>query len=127
MSDSVRKDLKRTLNEALSKNFQTEMGQKVRVERHQIAGSERKDALREVLQDIAKDMQTTGDVPKEMDYLGSFSVHVYYASALNEMAFATLNAPGRCSFNVAEAASAELFGAICEGYGVRRQKKRSGL
>lgn len=125
MSDSDKK-IRQHLNEALSQKYQTQMGQKVLVERHTIHSNERRDQLREVLEDIAKDLQTVGDVPREIEHIGSFSIHVYYSSALNQMIFASVNAPGKCSFNVAESASAELFGTICEQYGVRRQKKRSG-
>lgn len=124
---SGEKKVRQHLNDALSEKYQTQVGQKVLVERHKLHDNERRSALKEVLTDIAGDLQTIGDVPRGAEHIGSFSVHAYYAPTLEQMFFATVNAPGKCTFNVAESASAELFGTICEQYGVRRQKKRSGL
>ena len=104
-----------------------QMGQKVLVERSALEG-ERTEQLREVLADIGKDLQQQGPdgVSPTLEYLGSFSVHVYYSNALKAMCFATLNNLGKVHFNVAEDACRELFGTVCENYGQKRPVRRSG-
>ena len=119
----------RPLDEAtsafLKQKYATEMGQKVLIERHKIQNSAMS-ALREVLSDIGKDLQTQRVVTEGIEYWGTFSVHVYYSHALNRMEFATVTSPGKTPFNVAEDATRELFGSICEDYGHKRQTRRSG-
>lgn len=130
MSEAGRpKKTTRPIDEAtstfLKQKYSTEMGQKVLVERHKIQNSAMS-ALREVLSDIGKDLQTQRIVTEGIEYLGSFSVHIYYSQVLNRMEFATVTNPGKTPFAVAEDASRELFGSICEDYGHKRPIRRSG-
>ena len=117
----------RATEEFLRLKHQDEMGQKVLVERSTLDGS-RADELREVLADIGRDLQQQGPsgVNKELDYMGSFSVHVYFAHGTKSMCFASVNKPGKVPFNVAEDACRELFGTVCENYGHKRPVRRSG-
>lgn len=125
LKDAIDKKVKAATDAALAQKYNSDMGQKVHIERHRVEGA-RVDELRDVLRDIAKDLQETGTVTKEIKYLGSFSVHVYYSEVMKRMEFATLSAPDHVPFNVAEDASREMFGTICETYGKPRQKRRSG-
>lgn len=117
--------LREATNELMAKQFETEMGQKVRVERHKMS-SDRIAQLRDVLREMGKDLQAQDVATKDLDYLGSFSVHVYASHALQQMFFHTLTAPDKCNFQIADAAMRELNGSVQEDYGQVRQKRRSG-
>lgn len=125
MSKEDAKKLREATNAHLAQKFQTELGQKVLVERHVVA-NERMDQLREVLRDIAKDLQAEDPATREQTYLGSFSVHVYTSELLRQMTFQVLTAPDHCTYDVADAALRELNGSVMETYGHKRQKRRSG-
>ena len=125
MSKEDSRKLVDATQEFLKQKYVTDMGQKVLVERHKIDGSA-VDQLRDVLRDIGKDLQEQGVTTKEIKYLGSFSVHVYYSEIMKRMEFASLTAPDLVHFNVAEDAIRELWGSVCETYGRKRQKRRSG-
>lgn len=123
-----RKKIQQALtNDMLTESFQTELGQKALVQRTTVDADERQDQLREVLSDIAKDLSATGVAPKGMEYLGSFSVHVYHSKVLRTAAFAVLNNGARVPFDLADAAMRELTGSVVEYHGRRRQKLRSGF
>jgi hypothetical protein len=84
--------------------------------------------LREVLSDIGKDLQKIGVAPKGMEYMGSFSVHVYANEGLKgTYAFAALTNPHKCFFKLAEAAGKKLMGDIQMQFTGRFTKKRSGF
>jgi hypothetical protein len=119
MSDGI----KRTHKE---QTFDTELGSKAIVEHHAYANPEHAEALRLVLKDIALDLQRVGEVPKEMDYCGSWSVHVF-KGGLNNFAFIGVTNPENSPYIVAEAASKKLFQDIREFYQGKRQKLRSGF
>lgn len=107
--------------------FDTELGQKATVEHHQIANDQYTAELREVLVDMAKDLQRTGKAPKEYEYKGSFSVHVYASSMDGNFAFAGVTNPGTCHYKLAEAAMMKLREDVEEHYSGRRRVKRSGF
>lgn len=106
--------------------FQTDVGQKAIVEHHAIENDEYTTALREVLSDMGRDLQLTGKVPKELEYVGSFSVHVYQGS-LRNFAFAGVMNPGGCHRMLADAALSKLREDVEEYYAGTRRKKRSGF
>lgn len=108
------------------KKFDSELGSKAIVQHYKSPGDAQSEALREVLADIGRDLQTTGKVPKEMEYQGSFSVHVY-KGRLQNFAFAGVNNPGSCHYMMAEAAGKKLAQDIREHFYGSRQKLRSGF
>lgn len=112
--------------EALKSKFIQDVGSKVRVERSKIE-NEKMDQLRGVLEEIGKNIVDVGAAPKGMDYIGSFSVHVYKSDALRTIAYATLNADEKVPFDVADGAMRELNGNVQENHGRSRQKMRSGF
>jgi len=109
------------------KTFESELGAKAIVEHHTIANDERMDQLREVLADIAKDLQAVKKAPPEMQYMGSFSVHVYASEILRMFAFVGVNNPTNCPYELADAALKKLRQDVNEHYKGRRQKLRSGF
>lgn len=109
------------------KQFASDLGQKALIEHHQIENDEQSEALREVLRDIGKDLQTTRKVPPELEYVASFSVHVY-KGGLSNFAFAGVNANmEKCPHALADAAAKKLAQDIREYHNGRRQKLRSGF
>ena len=119
--------IKAATNEYQAKTFATDIGQKAIVEHHSIKNDEYTAELRKVLVDMATDLQRTNKVNKEFSYLGSFSVHVYSAPITGTLAFAGINNPGSCHYNVAEAAVQKLKQDVVQYYTKRRQVKRSGF
>lgn len=114
-------------NELLSDQWRTEIGQKAHVERVSLESDEHLTELKEVLSDIALDLQKIGSAPKGMTYLGSFSVHVFVSEILRTAAFVSLNKGEKVPFELADAAMRELNGSVVEYHGKRRQKLRSGF
>lgn len=114
-------------NNLLTNKFANEVGQKAIVKRTDIE-NERMGDLREVLECIGADLQKIGAVPQGMDYLGSFSVHAYKATALNEVAFATISAhkPG-LSIDIADGALRELTNNTFVKFGHKPKLRRSGI
>lgn len=112
--------------EALKSKFIQDVGSKVRVERTKIDNA-KMDQLREVLSEIGQNIVDVGAAPKGMDYLGSFSVHVYKSDILRTIAYVTLNADREITFDVADGAMRELNGNVQESHGRSRQKLRSGF
>lgn len=108
--------------------FDSNLGSKATIEHHAIADTGEITQLREVLSDMGKDLQKIGAAPKEMEYMGSFSVHVYAAEGLKgSYAFVALTQPGKCFYKLAEAAGKKLQGDIQLTYRGKFQKKRSGF
>lgn len=112
--------------EILKEKFIQDLGQKAIVERTIIDG-EHMDQLRQVLGDVAADLQRIKAVPEGMKYSGSFSVHVFKSELLRTAAFATVNNLNGCPFDLADAAMRELNGSVKETFGKSRQKLRSGF
>lgn len=113
-------------NDLLTSKFTTELGQKAKVERHEVK-DERMDALREVIADVGRDLLTCGVVPKGMQYIGSLCVHVYKSEVLRTAAFATTSNLNQLTFDLADAGLRELTGSTLVTYGRSRQKLRSGF
>ena len=110
------------------KAFQTQIDQQPIVEHHTLENTPELESLREVLSDVGHDLQRIKAAPKEMEYLGSFSVHVYGNQGLKgTYAFVALTNPHKCFFKLAEAAGRKLMGDIQLAYRGRFQKKRSGF
>ena len=112
--------------ELLKSQFIQDVGSKVRVERTKIE-NDKMDQLRDVLAEIGQNIVDVGAAPKGMDYLGSFSVHVYKSDTLRTIAYATLNSDDRVTFDVADGAMRELNGNVQENHGRSRQKTRAGF
>lgn len=128
MSSADRDKLLRTVdNEILKDQFIQELGQKAIVKRTSVDQSEHTDQLRAVLSDIARDLQSIGQVPKGMQYRGSLSVHIFTSEILREGAFITLNNLEDLPLPLADAALRELNGSTKENYSKRRSKQRSGF
>lgn len=112
------------------KTFDSELGGsagKAVIEHHVIENDQYTAELREVLKDMALDLQATGKAPKEMEYCGSFSVHVYKSDILRTFAFAGVTNPGSCHYKLAEAALMKLREDVEEYYSGQRRYKRSGF
>jgi hypothetical protein len=109
------------------KAFDTEIGQKAIVEHYKIESDEATDCLREVIADVGRDLQRTRKVPPELEYVASFSVHVY-KGALNNFAFAGVNSGmTKCPYPLADAALKKLRMDVEEYHRGRRAKLRSGF
>lgn len=107
--------------------FDSNLGSKATVEHHEIETTPEMDQLREVLRDIGKDLQRIEVAPKEYNYMGSFSVHVYESNLRGNFAFASVSSPGECYFKLAEAAGKKLSGDIQKMFRGSHQKLRSGF
>jgi enamine deaminase RidA (YjgF/YER057c/UK114 family) len=117
---------KEVTNDLLRSKFTTELGQKARVERHDLA-NDRTEQLREVLADIGKDLQTVGEIPKGMQYRGSMSVHVFASDIMKTACFATINKLDDMNIGLVDGALRELTGSTFEKLGRGRKKLRSGF
>lgn len=128
MSDKEDRErlIKETTNEALTSQFIKQAGSKARVERTDLEG-EHLDHLREVIEEVGKDLVETGIVPKGMEYLGSMTVHVYKSEIMKTAAFLSLNNMKDLHPSLADGALRELNGKVKEYYGQKRQKLRSGF
>lgn len=108
--------------------YQSELGSKARVEHHPLSNDDYMEGLRDVLSAMALDLQETGKVPKELDYKGSFSVHVYAAAGLKGTFIAAgVNNFHKCHGLLASSAVTKLQQDVIEHYRGSRQKKRSGF
>lgn len=108
--------------------FDTEIQSKAKVEHHIIESTPQMDQLRDVLADMGKDLQRIKVAPESMEYMGSFSVHVYASEGLKgTFAFVSVTNPHKTFFKLAEAAGKKLMGDIQQSFTGRFQKKRSGF
>lgn len=108
--------------------FDTELQSKAKVEHHTIENTPEMDQLREVLADMGKDLQRIRIAPESMEYMGSFSVHVYGSQGLKgTFAFVSVTNTHKCFYKLAEAAGKKLQGDIQQQFTGRFQKKRSGF
>lgn len=104
-------------------NFNTEIGQKVKVERHEVKNetAERGNAeLRQI-------GERFNPYPQAMQYKGSMCVHVYQSEILGHIMFAAQNLIQDIPEETASAALSDLRGSAQEFYGRNRQVKRSGF
>lgn len=109
--------------------FKTEIGSTAQIEHHKLEGAEKEYMmqLREVLVSIAQDMQDKKIVNEGLEYLGSWSVHVYASELLRAFEFVSLTNPHKATHPIAEAALAKLKQDMNEHYSGKRQKLRSGF
>lgn len=129
MTDSKRERddaIRAVTDDLLISKFTQDLGQKARVERHDIV-NEHMDQLRDVIADVGQNLSEIGAVPKGMEYVGSLSIHVYRSIALKTAAFATVNNMGRMDGSLADGALRELTGSTMLQFGKNRKKLRSGF
>lgn len=128
MEKKKREDIiKEVTNEALKSRFIQELGQKVRVERHEAGDQELMDQLRDVLSEIGQNIKDSDPATRGMSYAGSLSVHVFTSESLKTVAFAVLSEHKGLDFPLADGALRELTGATAVSFGKTRQKLRSGF
>lgn len=113
-------------NEVLKQKHNTEIGQKVIVQREQVS-NEATAQLKEVLQDIGKNYLEIGAIPKGMQYLGSLAVHIYVAPNIRQQGFVSQIALENCPEVIASDAMKDLKGSAMGFYSRARQKLRSGF
>lgn len=120
--------MKKQIEKDRAEQFQKDLGGKAVVEHHSLSGEEQEHAekLREVLSDIAKDLQRVRIITPGLEYLGSFSVHVFASEALRSFEFISLTAPNKATHPVAEAALSKLREDVNAHYTGKRRKLRSG-
>ena len=107
--------------------FDTNLGQKAIVEHHTFEDKPELEQLRAVLADMGEDLQRIGVAPKEYNYMGSFSVHVYESNLRGQFAFVSVHHPHKTYFKLAEAAGMKLRGDIQKMFRGTMQKLRSGF
>lgn len=129
MSDKEDRDrlVKEVTNEMLKSKFTQELGQKVRVERHDAQNVELMAQLREVLSEIGRNIKDSDPATRGMTYGGSLSVHIFKSEALRTVAFAVLSDHSAIDYNMADGALRELNGATAVSFGRARRKLRSGF
>ncbi len=107
-----------------AKLFKTQLGQQVAVERT-TENSELGAKMNAALNEIGEKMNP---LPKNLEYLGSAAVHVYYNETLKQAFFVTQRVTLRkVTSLLAQAAMKDLIGAVMEFYGTKRPKLRSGF
>lgn len=105
------------------KNFDTEIGQKVRVERDEVKTelAERSNAQ---LRDIGSALNP---YPQALNYKGSLAVHIFESPMLGQIMFVGQTLLRDVPEETASAAISDLRGSAQIHYGRTRQVKRSGF
>lgn len=124
IEDLIARDI---TNELQTQKFLKEIGSEARIDRETAKVDSYTSQLREVLEDLGRDIQNVGKIPKGMEYMGSAAVHIYRAPTLGEVAYYSQLALGNCPEALAGPAVSDLRGAMLEGYGHKRQTKRNGF
>lgn len=114
-------------NEILRDKHAQEMGSKAVVERRTLENNEILASLREVIEDIAKNLQERGFVTKGLEYKGSLTVHVFASEVLRITEMVPLTVTGNLHPVLGDAALNQLRNSYLSDTGRRAQKKRSGL
>lgn len=115
-------------NSYQTKKFIDELGNQARIERETIENDQLATALKEVLEDIGRDIQNVGrEIPKGMEYVGSAAVHIYRAPVTGMIAYYNQLALGNCPEALAGPAVSDLRNAMLINYGHKPQRKRSGF
>jgi len=112
--------------------FDSQIGSTAKIEHHIIPNDSDKGQymcqLREVLAEMAKDLQDRKVAQPDFDYMGSFSIHIYASSALpGTYEFVPVSNPHKCFFKLAEAAGKKMAGDIQQMFTGKFQKLRSGF
>lgn len=114
-------------NEILRDKHAQEMGSKAVVERRTLENNEILASLREVIEDIAKNLQERNFVTKGLEYKGSLTVHVFASEVLRITEMVPLTVTGNLHPVLGDAALNQLRNSYLSDTGRRMQKKRSGL
>lgn len=107
--------------------WDTELLSKATVEHHQIENTPYMLELKKVLEDVAKDLQRVKIANPNMEYMGSFSVHVFESPLKGTFEFVPVTNSHKCYYKLAEAAIKKLGGDIQDMYRGQSQKHRSGF
>jgi len=100
------------------------MGQKVKVERHEVA-SEASTKGNGLLRDIG---ELVNPIPNTLKYVGSMAVHIYQSEMLRQVFFmGQAQTLGDTPEETASAALTNLKGDAMNYYGRARKTKRSGF
>lgn len=110
-----------------AQTFKSELGTTAIVEHHSLKDNEHVEALKEVLTDMAMDLQRVKIVHEGQEYLGSLSVHVFASEVLRQFSFVGINNTNKMTHPVAEAALSKLKQDVNEFFQGKRQKLRSGF
>ena len=129
MNDDLKRLTQQITDQALTEKFIKEAGHKARVERTEVDGDERTEALKLVLQDIGADLLESGKVPKGMTYVGSIACHIYKSEIMSTAAFFKQITSANAEQNIPlmKAAALELAGEIDFALTGKRATKRSGF
>ena len=116
------------VNEHKKQQFETDMGQKVFVQRDDIKGELVK-RCKDELYTIGKNIQQTDEALKVSDYMGSFTVHIYAAPKSQHIFYVNtmVNGDIECPETVASSAITDLRNYLMKQYGRSPKKKRSGF
>lgn len=111
------------MNEHKKQTFQTEMGQKVNVDRQFGTSEDAKEASKR-LHDVGTMLNPIPDV---LEYKGTAAIHIYQSPQLGQIFY--VSQVGSLKVTELEASNAltELKGSLMEAYGRDRKTKRSGF
>lgn len=107
-----------------TQTFNTDLGQKASVERHEVRGKEIEMANHRVME-IGRSLNP---MPDHLKYLGSMAVHIYQSEMLGQLFFMSqCQTLGDTPELLASTALTDLKGTAQQFYGRTRQTKRSGF
>ena len=106
------------------KIFKDQIGQKVAVSR----SNEKSEGIKRANQKLLEVGEMLNPLPKNLTYMGSAAVHIYYNETLRQAFFANqVNTLGNTNELLAQAATKDFLGTVMEFFGKRRPKLRSGF
>lgn len=106
---------------------QTEMGQRIKVERADRTNSEIIDSAGEALRSIGRALGASDPAAKHCRYMGSAAVHIYQSEMLGQvMFFSQASTLGDCPEPTASDSVTDLRKSMQRHYGRNPGKKRSG-
>lgn len=126
-SEEQKRLVRELSNEMLKDKYIQDVGQKATVERYTLPEDGRAEQLREVVRDIAKDLQQLDPACREMEYMGSLTVHVFSSRLLRTTAFVPLTVIDKLPPVLGDAACSALSNSYLADTGRRMKKKRSGF
>mgnify|MGYP001456754919 CR=1 FL=1 len=112
------------VNDFMIKKFNTDIGQKATVERHETA-SELATRANRTLRHLGETLNPIGE---HLKYMGSASIHVYQSEMLGQLFFLSqTDTMQDCPEPLASRAFDSLRSDLMAFYGRNRQTKRSGF
>lgn len=129
-SRDEREKIKRaTSNEMLTDRFIKELGSKAIVQHIKLDGEQLEyvGKVREVLIDMAMDLQRVNIAPKGFDYMGSLSIHCFSNELMRQFAWVPVNNYGTMTHPISDATLRKLNNDVAEHFTGKRQKLRSGF